>query len=394
MALDEGEVTSDSEIRSMEVRARAPGKIILAGEHAVVHGSAAVAAAIDLYTSSSLRLLPTGEGGAAGAVELDLRDSGLAFSWPCSRLREALGEGCKAEAPRPCSPDELAAIAKLLEEHEIPEAKIWLSAGLSAFLFLCRPGRVVVSSELPMGAGLGSSAAFCVSMSGALLTAAAAVSVGGSGGEWELFGKDDLELVNRWAFQGEKIIHGKPSGIDNAVSTFGSMIRFKKGELTNLKSRNPVKMLISDTRVGRNTKALVAGVCERASRHPDAMSSVFHAVNSVSEELSSIVELAAEDEIAITSKEEKLAELMEMNQGLLQCMGISHASIETVLRTTLKYSLVSKLTGAGGGGCVLTLIPTLLSNLVLEKVTTELESHGFRCFKVEVGGQGLQVCRG
>ncbi|KAK8460657.1 hypothetical protein SEVIR_2G365266v4 [Setaria viridis] len=120
------------------------------------------------------------------------------------------------------------------------------------------------------------------------------------------------------------------------------MIKFKKGEMTNLKSRNPVKMLITDTRVGRNTKALVAGVSER--RHPDAMASVFHAVNSISEELSSIVELAAEDEIAITSKEEKLAELMEMNQGLLQCMGVSHSSIETVLRTTLKYSPVSKLT--------------------------------------------------
>ncbi|CAM0150075.1 unnamed protein product [Urochloa decumbens] len=393
----------DRDRGSMEVRARAPGKIILVGEHAVVHGSAAVAAAIDLYTTSSLSLLHEGEDGGAGAVELDLRDSALVFSWPCSSLRRALGEvSGKAGAPTPCSPDELAAIAKLMEGQEIPEAKIWLSAGLSAFLYLytsilgCRPGKVVVTSDLPIGAGLGSSAAFCVSMSGALLTAAGTVGVGGGSGveEWELFGKDDLELVNQWAFQGEKIIHGKPSGIDNSVSTFGSMIKFKKGELTNLKSRNPVKMLITDTRVGRNTKALVAGVSERASRHPDAMASVFHAVNSISEELSSIVELAAEDEIAITSKEDKLAELMEMNQGLLQCMGVSHSSIETVLQTTLKYSLVSKLTGAGGGGCVLTLIPTLSANIVLEKVATELESHGFRCFKVEVGGRGLQVCRG
>uniref|UniRef100_A0A0D9VCS3 Mevalonate kinase n=1 Tax=Leersia perrieri TaxID=77586 RepID=A0A0D9VCS3_9ORYZ len=386
------------------VGARAPGKIILAGEHAVVHGSAAVAAAIDLYTRCSLRLLTEDES-ASSAVELELRDPGLAFSWPCARLREVFfptdSDSAAAGEPRPCSPDLLAAIARLLEEQEIPEAKIWLSSGLSAFLFLytsilgCRAGKVTVSSDLPMGAGLGSSAAFCVSMSGALLTAAGVVAVGGGGGKgWELVRKDDLELVNRWAFQGEKIIHGKPSGIDNSVSTFGSMIKFKKGELTSLKSSNPVKMLITDTRVGRNTKALVAGVSERSSRHPDAMASVFHAVNSISEELSSIVELTANDEIAITSREEKLAELMEMNQGLLQCMGVSHSSIETVLRTTLKFNLVSKLTGAGGGGCVLTLIPTLLSNLVLDKVIAELESHSFRCFKVEVGGQGLQVCQG
>jgi mevalonate kinase len=53
-------------------------------------------------------------------------------------------------------------------------------------------------------------------------------------------------------------------------------------------------------------------------------------VNSISEDLLSTVELAADDEVVITVKEEKLAKIMEMDQALLQCMGISHYSIENV----------------------------------------------------------------
>lgn len=143
------------------------------------------------------------------------------------------------------------------------------------------------------------------------------------------------------------------------------MIKFKSGALTRLKSNMTLRMLITNTKVGRNTKALVAGVSERTLRHPDAMSLVFNAVDSISKELAAIIQSPAPDELSITGKEEKVEELMEMNQGLLQCMGVSHASIETVLRTTLKYKLASKLTGAGGGGCVLTLLPTRIHFLML-----------------------------
>ena len=140
----------------------------------------------------------------------------------------------------------------------------------------------------------------------------------------------------------------------------GNMIKFRSGNLTHIKSSMPLKMLITNTKVGRNTKALVAGVSERTLRHPDAMDSVFNAVDSISKELADVIQTPVPDDLSLTAKEEKLEELMEMNQGLLQCMGVSHASIETVLRTTLKYKLASKLTGAGGGGCVLTLLPTCI----------------------------------
>lgn len=138
------------------------------------------------------------------------------------------------------------------------------------------------------------------------------------------------------------------------------MIKFTSGNLTRIKSNMPIKMLVTNTKVGRNTKALIAGVSERTLRHPNAMSVVFNAVDSISNEVASIILSPAPDDVSITEKEQKLEELMEMNQGLLQCMGVSHASIETVLRTTLKYKLASKLTGAGGGGCVLTLLPSCI----------------------------------
>ncbi|XP_040371868.1 mevalonate kinase-like [Rosa chinensis] len=171
----------------------------------------------------------------------------------------------------------------------------------------------------------------------------------------------------------------------------GNMIKFRSGSLTRLKSNMPLKMLITNTKVGRNTEALVAGVTERTLRHPDAMASVFNAVDSISAELATIIQLEAPDEISVTEKDAKIEELMEMNQGLLQCMGVSHASIETILRTTLKYKLAFKLTGARGGGSVLTLLPTLLSATVVDKVTAELESCGFHCLTAAIGGQGVQV---
>lgn len=84
-----------------------------------------------------------------------------------------------------------------------------------------KPATVVVTSELPLGSGLGSSAAFSVALSGALLAFSDSVSLDMSRQEWSVFGESDLELVNKWAFEGERIIHGKPSGIDNTVSTYG-----------------------------------------------------------------------------------------------------------------------------------------------------------------------------
>ncbi|CAA7405977.1 unnamed protein product [Spirodela intermedia] len=381
----------------MEVQSRAPGKVILCGEHAVVHGSTAVAASINLCTNINFR--PASAGSGDRLLELELKDTDIVLSWPTERLKEVFSEiGSPAPlSPQPCSPETLELIYGLYEEQKLPEAKAGLASGISAFIYLytsiqgLKAGRVVVSSDLPLGGGLGSSASFCVSLCGALLAFSGAVGLQHEQNSWFKFGKNELELVNKWAFEGEKIIHGKPSGIDNTVSTFGNMIMFRSGELTQIEPNVPLRMLITNTKVERNTKALVAGVSARASRHPHAMASVFAAVDSISKELSEILQSPALDALSISAREDKIGELMEMNQGLLQCMGVSHASIEDVLRTTLKYNLISKLTGAGGGGCVLTLLPTSLSSEIVGKVMAELEPCGFQCFTTEVGGRGLEI---
>jgi mevalonate kinase len=79
-----------------------------------------------------------------------------------------------------------------------------------------------VRSTLPVGAGLGSSASYSVCLATALLQSNGYLS--------GLEAAEQRELINQWAFQAEKVIHGNPSGIDNTVSTLGGAVMFKKGE--------------------------------------------------------------------------------------------------------------------------------------------------------------------
>jgi mevalonate kinase len=154
-------------------------------------------------------------------------------------------------------------------------------------------------------------------------------------------------------------------------------VKFKQGQITPLHTQMPLRMLLTNTQVGRNTKALLAGVGERALRHPATMGAIFKAIDEIAEEVVTILltppekagdekyrdeELVSTDEcgphpVLKTEQEVRLEELVEMNQGLLQGIGVSHLSIESICQMTAAYRLQSKLTGAGGGGCVLTLLP-------------------------------------
>ena len=80
----------------------------------------------------------------------------------------------------------------------------------------------MVSSNLPTSAGLGSSAAFAVTLVASLLKLSGRVSDPGNE-TFNVWSSKDLETINKWAFVTEKIIHGNPSGVDNAISTYGEL---------------------------------------------------------------------------------------------------------------------------------------------------------------------------
>lgn len=96
--------------------------------------------------------------------------------------------------------------------------------------------------------------------------------------------------VNRWAFIGEKVLHGNPSGVDNATAVYGGAIAFtregfgRKGGMVQIQGFKSVKFLLTDSRVGRNTKALVEGVAKKKSQEPEVVGAILDKIQIISDE--------------------------------------------------------------------------------------------------------------
>ncbi|KAM8797632.1 mevalonate kinase [Eudromia elegans] len=371
----------------------APGKVILHGEHAVVHGKAALAAALDLRTF--LRLRP----GGGGAVAVRLPGVGVEAAWDLPRLR-ALRDAFPADfdESKPPSAEQLDALrefAGIAAESSAPESLATL-----AFLYMClaiaaKYGDIpsvdiVVWSELPTGAGLGSSAAYSVCVAAALLAACGAIACPptdrASPARWT---EEELSLINSWAFQGERVIHGNPSGVDNAVGTWGGALRYQSGKITSLKRVPTLRILLTNTNVPRSTKVLVAGVKDKILKFPAIMNPVLDSINAISEECQSVLEAMPGN----PSPEyyPVLEELFDINQHHLNVLGVGHPCLDRLCRVTASHGLHSKLTGAGGGGCGVTLLRPDTSPPAVEAAKRDLRACGFECWETSIGAPGVSL---
>ncbi|KAK1806912.1 hypothetical protein P4O66_005394 [Electrophorus voltai] len=370
----------------------APGKAILHGEHAVVHGKVALAVSLNLRTY--LRL----QGTASGQICIHLPNIDTFRAWDVAALQPLVSDR-KAAGGR-CGELDLELVERLRAFAGVAEGSTDSgNMAVLAFLYLYLSGfagaqtlpsmSVRVWSELPTGAGLGSSAAYTVCLSAALLSARGTISsLLTQPQDTASWSEEELTLINKWAFQGEKIIHGNPSGVDNAVATWGGILRYHAGKITPLSRVPLLRILLTNTKVPRSTKLLVSGVKDKINKFPSIMVPVLESVDAVSRTCElTLREMATAG--ASAQHYDTLEELMDINQHHLSVMGVGHPALDTLCRLTLAHGLHSKLTGAGGGGCGITLLRPETAQRVAQEAVWELREVGFECWETSIGGPGV-----
>ncbi|KAL4002557.1 GHMP kinases N terminal domain family protein [Acanthocheilonema viteae] len=282
----------------------APGKIILFGEHAVVYGRTAVAGSIDLRTYVSLFT------SADGRIYLSLPALGVEKTWLLKDLLRA-GERLSEYAVDDGSPPSLellVPIARKLSgscedqcgvQHLAILAFWYLLLGVVQRKKDILAVKVTIRFKLPSCVGLGSSGAYCVCVTAALLQTAGlipapSIPVNDEGSlTWE---DHHLDMIRKWSAAAESLIHGRASGLDAAVCTYGGVACFKPGTcIQHLRNLPDLRVILVNSRVERNTSRMVQTVKERLKKFPDVVESIFNAIDAISRDAARILHRPPEE---------------------------------------------------------------------------------------------------
>lgn len=302
--------------------ASAPGKVILLGEHAVVFGRPAIALAIDLRLRCSIR--PS--------------DVPLLNGQP---IDERAGPY----------------ITTVLREH-------------------CQgPVAMEITSELPSGSGLGSSAAVTVAALGAIAASRGSI---------------DPEEVARKAFDVESTVQGRASPIDTSISSHGGGIFISSRREENLLweiARDTRRWFIHDCAVPKMTlvvgftgnKAPTGPLVAKVKRYADRNGFAREIIDEIGElTLEGLRRMKAGDL-------EALGRLMSKDHNLLTILGVSTPSLQRLVDAAMPHSYGAKLTGAGGGGSMIALTDEP------EKVAAAIRERGGMPFIVRTGVEGVRA---
>nr|XP_022906016.1 mevalonate kinase [Onthophagus taurus] len=394
------------------IKLSAPGKVILFGEHSVVYGKLALAASLGLRTH--LNFIENFEDDHQKIV-LNFEAVKLYHSYDINDIKRELfnDSSSKILLDKP----ELNNHEKILSKVQDFISKYGGSAPIQKsqhqalvaffYLFISMTNQldvtsftITVKSDLHIGAGLGSSASFLVVISAAFykyfrfktenLSVEDLNELSFNNLEFnkKKFTEKDLELISKWAYNAEKIIHGTPSGLDNTICTYGMMVEFKKGgPITPLILNHKLSVILINSQVPKDTKVQVEKVACLKAKYPEVVNSILNAMEEIALKASTTLK-----SLNIENKDEVdkiLDDCVNINQGLLQSLGVSHISLNNICNILLEKKLHGKLTGAGGGGYAFGFIPEGYAKEDLDFVIKNLEKNGYESKIIELGGAGL-----
>ena len=304
----------------MRAVAEAPSKVIITGEHFVVHGAWALSAAIPMNTRV--------------VVE------------PSDKLEI----GSKA-FPGPESPEGLP----FMKVTEAMSKKFSFEPKFKA----------TIDPGVRVGAGLGSSASALVAFASAV-SRFHSLALG-------------VEGVIEASMEGERLVHGTPSGVDPETCARGGVLLFRPGsEPKKVSFKGERTLLLSFSGAVRSSKPQISKVFEESKRFPGMFGGL---VRSVSEMSLRAAEMLAD------SDSEGLGRLLNLSHAVLSGLGVSSAELDRAVDASISLgSYGAKLTGAGRGGYVVSVAPKGKE----KRIISGLRARGFETFKVTVPSGGVR----
>ncbi len=301
------------------------GKVILFGEHFVVHSIPGVVSAIDSSTDAEVKK----------AEKVNIRDE--------RKTAKGYGEEKRLQ--------QIESIERMLKAMNL-DPKL--------------PLDIWIGGTLPGFSGLGASAASSVAIARAISE--------------ELNLNLSNEKINAIAYEGEKAYAGNPSGIDNTAATYGGFMWFKKNPaggqdiVEKINVKRPVEIVIGSTGKVANTKAMVEGVAERKKANPAKYDPFFKQAES----------LAVVGRVALESGDlKKVGELMNENHRILQEIGVSSKELDLLVDMARNQGAFgAKLTGGGGGGCMVALTP---GKDLQGRVASAFKTAGYELLATKIG---------